>query len=175
MRRLITLTLSVLLSCYSAYAKGGEGQDITETANPNLELMRFAGNIHQFNSIFPQEKVYLQFDNTSYYTGETIWFKAFVVNASTLKRAESKVLYVDLMSPTGVLLKQQKLKIVAGQADGSFVLKNAVCLSIPVVFMRFAHTPATCSILVRNLFSHACSRFMRSPRRRVIIMRSLLS
>ena len=124
MRRLITLTLSVLLSCYSAYAKGGEGQDITETANPNLELMRFAGNIHQFNSIFPQEKVYLQFDNTSYYTGETIWFKAFVVNASTLKRAESKVLYVDLMSPTGVLLKQQKLKIVAGQADGSFVLMD---------------------------------------------------
>ena len=86
------------------------------------ELMKYAGNIHQFNSIFPQEKVFIQFDNTSYYTGETIWFKAFVVNASTLGRAQSKVLYVDLISPTGVLLKQQKLKIVAGQADGSFPL-----------------------------------------------------
>lgn len=85
-------------------------------------LMKFAGNIHQFNSLFPQEKVYLQFDNTSYYTGETIWFKAYVTNASTLGRAQSKVLYVDLLSPTGVLLKQQKLKIVAGQADGSFPL-----------------------------------------------------
>lgn len=84
--------------------------------------MKFAGNIHQFNSLFPQEKVYLQFDNTSYYTGETIWFKAFVTSASTLGRAQSKVLYVDLLSPTGVLLKQQKLKIVAGQADGSFPL-----------------------------------------------------
>ena len=86
------------------------------------ELMKYAGNIHQFNSIFPQEKVFIQFDNTSYYTGETIWFKAFVVNASTLGRAQSKVLYVDLISPTGVLLKQEKLKIVAGQADGSFPL-----------------------------------------------------
>ena len=85
-------------------------------------LMKYAGNIHQFNSIFPQEKVFIQFDNTSYYTGETIWFKAFVVNASTLGRAQSKVLYVDLLSPTGVLLKQEKLKIVAGQADGSFPL-----------------------------------------------------
>ena len=84
--------------------------------------MKFAGNIHQFNELFPQEKVYLQFDNTSYYTGETIWFKAFVTSASTLGRAQSKVLYVDLLSPTGVLLKQQKLKIVAGQADGSFPL-----------------------------------------------------
>ena len=86
------------------------------------ELMKYAGNIHQFNSIFPQEKVFIQFDNTSYYAGETIWFKAFVVNASSLERAKSKVLYVDLISPTGVLLKQQKLKIVAGQADGSFPL-----------------------------------------------------
>lgn len=85
-------------------------------------LMEFAGRIQQFNSIFPQEKVYLQFDNTSYYTGETIWFKAFVVNASTLQSAESKVLYVDLLSPDGTLLQQQKLKIVAGQADGSFAL-----------------------------------------------------
>ena len=68
------------------------------------ELMKYAGNIHQFNSIFPQEKVFIQFDNTSYYAGETIWFKAFVVNASSLERAKSKVLYVDLISPTGVLL-----------------------------------------------------------------------
>ena len=85
-------------------------------------LMKFAGNIHQFNSIFPQEKVFLQFDNTSYYSGETIWFKAFVVNATTLQRAQSKVLYVDLISPTGVVLKQQKLKIIGGQADGLITL-----------------------------------------------------
>ena len=85
-------------------------------------LMKFAGNIHQFNSIFPQEKVFLQFDNTSYYTGETIWFKAFVTSASNLGRSQSKVLYVDLISPTGVVLKQQKLMIVAGQADGSLPL-----------------------------------------------------
>lgn len=85
-------------------------------------LMTFAGNIHMFNQVFPQEKVYLQFDNTSYYSGETIWFKAFVVSASNLDRPQSRVLYVDLISPTGVLLKQQKLKITAGQADGSLPL-----------------------------------------------------
>ena len=31
------------------------------------------------NQLFPQEKVYLHFDNTSYYLGETMWFKAYVV------------------------------------------------------------------------------------------------
>ena len=124
MKRLLVVTLLVLQSLSFAYAKETGGPEPNEAASITHELMRFAGNIHQFNSIFPQEKVYLQFDNTSYYTGETIWFKAFVVNASTLKRAQSKVLYVDLISPTGVLLKQQKLKVVAGQADGSFVLMD---------------------------------------------------
>ena len=88
----------------------------------NDALMRFAGNIHQFNELFPQEKVYLQFDNTAYFQGDDIWFKAFVVKSSDLGRSESGVLYVDLISPNGVLLQQQKLKIVAGQADGRIQL-----------------------------------------------------
>ncbi len=125
MRHLVILTLTAVLSLCSVYAKDSKVQETNESADPTLELVRFAGNIRQFNSLFPQEKVYLQFDNTSYYTGETIWFKAFVVNASTLNEAQSKVLYVDLVSPTGELLKQQKLKVEAGQADGSFVLKDA--------------------------------------------------
>ena len=112
MKRLLTLTLFATLLF----------SNVNSETTSNEELMKIAGNIHQFNSIFPQEKVYLQFDNTSYYTGETIWFKAFVVSASTLERAESKVLYVDLLAPDGVLLKRQKLKIIAGQADGSFPL-----------------------------------------------------
>ena len=88
------------------------------------DLMRYAGNVHQFNQIFAQEKVWLMFDNTSYFQGETIWFKAFVVNASKLTRARSTVLYVDLLSPNGVLLQQLKLKIRAGQADGCFSLMD---------------------------------------------------
>jgi len=87
-------------------------------------LMRYAGNIQQFNQEFPQEKVFLQFDNTGYFQGETIWFKAFVVNASGLTRPRSTVLYVDLLSPNGTLLEQKKLKIVAGQADGCFSLMD---------------------------------------------------
>ena len=112
LRHTLALLLSVLLIPVQADAQDGAKE----------KLMRYAGNIHQFNEIFPQEKIYLQFDNTSYYTGETIWFKAFVVSASTLQRAESKVLYVDLLSPDGRVLKQEKLKITAGQADGSFPL-----------------------------------------------------
>jgi hypothetical protein len=115
MKKLFTAILFLTTSAFCFAASNEQSE----------ALMRFAGNIHQFNSIYPQEKVYLQFDNTSYYTGETIWFKAFVVEASTLNRAPSRVLYVDLISPGGVVLQQEKLKIVAGQADGSFPLVDA--------------------------------------------------
>lgn len=121
MNRFFNLVTALVLICSGASA----GNPPETSEDHTQDLMRFAGNIHQFNSIYPQEKVYLQFDNTSYYSGETIWFKAFVVNASLMKHAPSKVLYVDLISPTGVLLNQQKLKIVAGQADGSFPLTDA--------------------------------------------------
>jgi len=110
---LITATILML-------AVDGSAQMI----EPTTSLMRYAGNIHQFNKIFPQEKVYLQFDNTAYFSGETIWFKAFVVQASNLHRAASSVLYVDLLSPSGVVLQQLKLKIKSGQTDGCFVLMD---------------------------------------------------
>ena len=119
--RIIVLVTAFVLWGADLFAAGPS----KTSGDPAQDLMRYAGNIHQFNSIYPQEKVFLQFDNTSYYPGETIWFKAFVVNASTLQRSKSKVLYVDLLSPEGVLLMQQKLLIVAGQADGSFPLNDA--------------------------------------------------
>ena len=86
------------------------------------ELKKFADNIREFNGLFPQEKVYLEFDNTAYFQGENIWYKAFVTHASTLERAPSGVLYVDFLAPTGQLILQQKLKIEAGQADGAIPL-----------------------------------------------------
>ncbi|MCQ2110270.1 MAG: hypothetical protein MJY79_02095, partial [Bacteroidaceae bacterium] len=82
--------------------------------------------MHQFNQIFPQEKVYLQFDNTAYFQGETIWFKAFAVKASHLERSQSSVLYVELLSPNGVLLQRQKLKLIAGQCDGCIKLVDSM-------------------------------------------------
>ena len=91
----------------------------------NANLIGSAGNILQFDTIWPQEKVYLQFDNTGYFQGETIWFKAYVVNASDLQMARSGVLYVDLISPNGVILQQKKLKVIRGQADGCFSLMDA--------------------------------------------------
>ena len=87
-----------------------------------VQLVTYAARINYFNQLCPQEKVYLHFDNTAYFQGETIWYTAYVVDATTGDEAKSKVLYVELLSPTGVVLKQQKLKVVDGRCHGSFPL-----------------------------------------------------
>lgn len=115
----IAVLLAIILGLPSYSLKADEPPASNKVVD---QLMRFSGNIHQFNDIFPQEKVYLEFDNTAYFQGETIWFKAFVTHATTLKRAPSKVLYVDLLSPGGLVIEQLKLKVVAGQCDGAFSL-----------------------------------------------------
>lgn len=88
-------------------------------------LIRYAANAYHFAKEYPQEKVYLHFDNTSYLPGDTIWFKAFVVNASDLRQSQSNVLYVDMLNAAGTVLKQEKYKIEDGQADGWITLSNA--------------------------------------------------
>ena len=88
-------------------------------------LLAYAVRANQFNALYPQEKAYLHFDNTAYFSGETIWFSANVVDVTTGDTARSKVLYVELLSPTGVVLQQQKLRVVDGRCHGAFPLVDA--------------------------------------------------
>jgi hypothetical protein len=86
-------------------------------------LRAFVSNIQAFSYIYPQEKVYLHFDNTGYFLDETIWFKAYIFNAHTLRSDTlSRVLYVELLNPLGKILETKKLKIENGQCHGNFQL-----------------------------------------------------
>ena len=100
----------------------GSLQAIHAQGTPFPALLSYVQNVYQFSQICQQEKVYLHFDNTAYFQGDIIWFSAYVVNATTQTPAQSKVLYVELLSPNGVVLKQLKLKVENGQAHGSFPL-----------------------------------------------------
>jgi hypothetical protein len=115
MKRFGLLALTIWLP-YSLYAK----PDSIASA-----ISGFVQNINAFNQLYPQEKVYLHFDNTGYYLGETIWFKAYVVNADNLRSdSKSRVLYVELLSARGTLLETKKLKIENGQCHGEFYLQT---------------------------------------------------
>ena len=71
-----------------------------------------------------QEKVYLHFDNGFYFTGDTIWYKAYVVSSDSFRVGPSRVLYVDLLDAQGYVQDRQKLVIdLDGQASGRICLR----------------------------------------------------
>ena len=82
----------------------------------------------RFDYKYPREKVYVHFDNTAYLTGDTIWYKAYVVRASSLKPTTlSKVLYVELLNADGQNVVNQVLRIDSmGTAQGAIPLGDTV-------------------------------------------------
>jgi len=77
----------------------------------------------------PQERVYLHFDNSGYYLGETMWFKAYCVsgNGATIAAPQSKVLYVELCAPEGYVVETKKFKLDEnGTCNGEFELKPSL-------------------------------------------------
>ena len=87
-------------------------------------LAALARNYTLFSQSYAQEKVYLHFDNDSYFIGENIWFKAYVVLAENHHYTPmSKTLYVELLSAGGHIIESLKLPIDNGQAHGVFYLK----------------------------------------------------
>lgn len=67
-----------------------------------------------FTSIWknmPQEKVYLHTDKPYYSVGEDIWFKAYVINASThFSDTKSRFVYVELINAFDSVLYRTKIK-----------------------------------------------------------------
>jgi hypothetical protein len=89
-------------------------------------LQSYVHNISTFNALFPQEKVYLHLDNTGYFSGETLWYKAYVIRTDTGRYTDlSSVLYVELVDPFGEIIETQKLKIENGQCHGDISLTAA--------------------------------------------------
>ena len=96
-------------------------------ADADSLLLSRQENFERFTHNFPTERVYVHFDNTSYYKGESIWYKAYVVRDDNLHHTDlSRILYVELLNPIGYPVETQKLVIENGQANGMFQLKDTL-------------------------------------------------
>lgn len=75
-----------------------------------------------------QEKVYIHTDNACYFVGDTLWYKAYVVRADNLQPTDmSRILYVELLSPDGLLVERQHIIVSPqGHTCGQFVLRDSL-------------------------------------------------
>ena len=81
----------------------------------NDKVLNFTNQIiSRFNNIWvgaPQEKVYLQTDKPYYNAGEDLWFKGYLVNATThLPTALSRYLYVELIDKVDSVIARVKVR-----------------------------------------------------------------
>jgi hypothetical protein len=86
------------------------------------------------------EKVYLHTDNSRYFIGENLYYKAYNVNAySNLLFDNSTILYVELISPDAKIIARNKTNIGKGIGHGDFQLVDSLGVK-PGVYQLRAYT-----------------------------------
>lgn len=97
--------------------------------NPPAKVIfeQYMNQAQTFADNYPREKAYLHFDNTSYYVGDTIWFKAYVTLAEKqVFSSISRPLYVELVDQAGHVTDKQIIKLSQGEGSGQFVLPQSM-------------------------------------------------
>lgn len=94
-----------------------------QTAAPFDSLYRYFRNLSGYNVAYTREQVFVHLDNNAYFTGDDIWYSAYVVYGSNLKpTGMSRVLYVELLNEAGNIVQRHRLRLQDGRADGNFKL-----------------------------------------------------
>ena len=74
-----------------------------------------------------QEKLYLHFDKPYYATGERMWFRAYLLDASSLSEDTlNNAIYVELINNRDSLVYRQKLNKINSCFSGSFRLEETL-------------------------------------------------
>lgn len=114
MRRYLTSLLISLIAC------------ATSVAQSPATLDGWASRLKLFGEKLPQEEVFLHMDNTCYYLGDTLYFKAYTWLSDERPSSLSRLLYVELLNNDGYLVERQKIELTNGQGYGSFVLPDSL-------------------------------------------------
>src|SRR5690606_41106983 len=77
-------------------------------AQKNPQLNDLTQKLESYVNNSTPEKVYLRTDRDFYRSGDTIWFKAYLVNGIMhMPSDKSKIVYVELLDPNGGLVAER--------------------------------------------------------------------
>ena len=133
-----------------------DDDDVQRLLNYSIRATNFT------RSYPPHEKVYLHMDNRSYFLDETLWYKAYVVDADSNRLTKaSEILHIELLSPEGAVIRTQKQRLVDGQCDGYFTLDSALYSGY---FEIRAYTKVMLNYDEQNYFSRVFPLFEKPKR-----------
>ena len=115
MKKTLTLVIHTLIT-------------LTLMAQENVPatLDGWADRLQRFGKNIPQEQIFIHTDNTCYFLGDTLFYKAYVRRSDGLPSKISKVLYVELLNQDGYLVQRQLLELERGEAHGDFALSDTL-------------------------------------------------
>ena len=94
---------------------------ITDSKTPQL-----VAKANLYNLQFPQEKVYLHLDRSSYWASDDIWFKAYLRD-SPIPECN---LYVELLNSSGIVIHKKMYWAENGLAYGDFHLQDTLSTGV---------------------------------------------
>ncbi|NQU51197.1 MAG: hypothetical protein HQ522_01535 [Bacteroidetes bacterium] len=97
-----------------------------------LSQSLFAQDIDQYikpQQTVPYQKLYLHTDREFYFTGDTLWFAAYLVEGQThIPKSELCNLYVDLIDTDGKLIKHEMFLVQNGFGSGYVSISDSAKL-----------------------------------------------
>nr|MCR4920671.1 hypothetical protein [Bacteroidaceae bacterium] len=137
MKRILTSLLFTLLAAWPAFAQlttDGSQWDfsaLSDTSSVMAELPSslegWKDNLEKFGRTVPQEEIFVHMDNTCYFAGDTLYFKAYVRRSDTGRPTNlSRLLYAELWNQDGYLVERHLIRLTDGQGYGSFALGDSL-------------------------------------------------
>lgn len=104
------------------YCVGGkDSTKVWKLQLPDTPMGNNVNRLAKLGQVIPQEKVYVQMDNTCYFLGDTIWYSTFLRRTSDdLPSNISGVMYVELYNQDGYLMQRQMIDMKNGRGHGCF-------------------------------------------------------
>lgn len=110
-RTILLLGLFTVLTIVPVYSQISDG------------IAKIIEEYDRTRNIAPREKLYVHFDKALYLQQDTIWFKAYLVNATLLSYSKaSGLIYTDIINAKGEVVETLSLPTNLGLAWGAFTL-----------------------------------------------------
>jgi hypothetical protein len=94
-----------------------------------LSMSALYARLDTFRNKLPAEKLYLHLDKPQYATGDTIWFKAYLLDGTTHAYSHlSGLLYVELLNDSGRLVERTSIPLKFGLGFGQLGLTDPLLL-----------------------------------------------
>ena len=97
------------------------------SAQRKESVAKYIDNYNKLTINQKEEKLYIHFDRPAYYSGDEVWFKAYLLMAANYQKdLTEKILYLELRDLKDSLLIKRNYKINKGTVNGIFYLPDSL-------------------------------------------------